>query len=625
MTVLTFRCQCCGKTLHAGSEFVGRRAKCPKCGEPFVIKGDVSQTREASTSAPPSHSTEEAPLVRASEQGLHLTFTWPVVLTALGGCAVSAVAITLIAMMVSAQSPSPMRPPPTAPIAEVPPHSAAEDDDITSIPVDRSATAKVDRAGLIESISQSVARLETDSGSIGTGFLLLQNDLVVTNFHVIDDATSVTATFKNGEKIAVEGWVAVAAQHDLAVLQLAQPAAAEPLTLSTDDPRVGADVFAVGMPKGLSFSASKGIIASYRSWAEVSQLLTAEGANPEQLPKADSTRWIQSDVSISPGNSGGPLLSSDGQVLGVNTLSSTGARSQNLNFAVHQQHVAELMERRMPIASALARLPERRPAPQRRVQDPPPDKKAEERRLSFAIDVFAWDNAAEAVGDFCLDVFPAIGNLWAPTTYSRIPQFVDSGKMQIVARSAVSALEKLHHLNADALPQPMMGYQTSLIVGFEAIRDEATAASRHPGMVDGTKALAALRTLHTHIVTHSSATQSRLEWNHAEFDDADGAFRRASGISEDSIPKWRKLRGKSDISQAILSFCDGPTAPTGERADIALLWDTFSRERWMDRGEKTLGTIRYLFPNTPDGRKAAELERELEKEEEQKARKEPRR
>ena len=628
MSVLTFRCQYCGKTLHAASEFVGRRAKCPKCGEPFVINGKKHHKDQDETHSGAPSSSDEATLVRASEHGLHLTLSWPVILTILGTCVVAAVAITLIVAMFSpnptATSPQPT-PQDAIAIAAPTPDSETDPDDGRSPSPQLTDPTELDRAGLIDSVSQSIARLETDSGSIGTGFLLLQHDLLVTNFHVIDDASTVTAIFKSGDKIAVEGWVAVAPQHDLAVLRLASPAQAEPLTMASEDPRVGEDVFAVGMPKGLSFSASKGIIASYRSWDEVSQMLIAEGAKPEQLPKAESTRWIQSDASISPGNSGGPLLSTDGRVIGVNTLSSISPRSQNLNFAVHRQHIDELMERRMPNASNLARLPQRRPGPQSPETNPPPNDAAVERRVLFLIDVFAWSNAAEAVGEFCLEVLPALGGSRSLSAYNRNPQFVDSGVMQIMARSAFNATEKLNHFDADMLQQPMAGYQKTLLLAFEAIKKEASFASRHSGMVDGTKAFAELRSLQTNLVTHSSGIRSRLEWNHAEFDDADGAFCRAAGIGEEAIPRWRKLRGSSEISLTILSFCDGPTAPTGERADIDLLWDTYSRERWRDGGLKTLGTIRYLFPKTADGRKAAELERNLEKKKTQTDRQTPRR
>ena len=85
------------------------------------------------------------------------------------------------------------------------------------------------------------------------------------------------------------------------------------LPLKKDQATVGGDVIALGAPKGLTFSLTKGVVSSLR----------------------DEGRIIQTDTAINPGSSGGPLINKSGCVIGVNTLRMT--KSVGLNFAISSQ------------------------------------------------------------------------------------------------------------------------------------------------------------------------------------------------------------------------------------------------------------------------------------------------
>ena len=212
-------------------------------------------------------------------------------------------------------------------------------------------------------MERAVVRIDTDKG-IGTGFLIENDSSIITNFHVIRGASKATATFQDGSRVAVLGALAIAPENDLAALLLSGPRKSRgPLRLATEPPQKGERVIAFGMPEGLSFSASEGIVSSLRTGRELGNSLQASigidvwkawGLNPE-------SSWIQSSAPISHGNSGGPLVNMRGEVVGVNAMMQT--EGQNLNFAVSAMEVQRLLKRpAIPLSLLLksAEIPEPR-------------------------------------------------------------------------------------------------------------------------------------------------------------------------------------------------------------------------------------------------------------------------
>jgi S1-C subfamily serine protease len=155
----------------------------------------------------------------------------------------------------------------------------------------------------------------------GSGFILDKQGHILTNDHVIDNAQRVEVTLSDKHKYKATVIVADKG-HDLALLQINAPNLV-PATLSgSQDLIVGQRVYAIGNPFGLSGTMTRGIISAIRSIR-----------GPQGNPIEDA---IQTDAAVNPGNSGGPLLNSRGEVIGITTLiAGNGAnQSAGIGFAI---------------------------------------------------------------------------------------------------------------------------------------------------------------------------------------------------------------------------------------------------------------------------------------------------
>lgn len=198
-------------------------------------------------------------------------------------------------------------------------------------------------AELVKAAEPSVVRITTltDSGEgVGTGFLVKNDGTVVTNWHVIENASEATATLADGRTFGIRGCLGADPHTDLALLQIDCPAhlLPRPLKVSPTLPDKGEKVFALGNPMGLSDSVSDGIVAAVRSGTELHPDLRAT--------------VIQHTAPISQGNSGGPLINSRGEVVGVNTLAS-GPGVQNLNFAISSRDLFNMAANKYSIPGTL--------------------------------------------------------------------------------------------------------------------------------------------------------------------------------------------------------------------------------------------------------------------------------
>jgi S1-C subfamily serine protease len=141
---------------------------------------------------------------------------------------------------------------------------------------------------------------------IGSGVIIDDNGDILTSLHVVADASEIQLTFADGTQSSAE--VAVKQpEHDIAVLRPSQlPAQVVPATLGNPNAmRIGDEAFVVGNPLGLYGSMSAGVISGFdRSFQP-----TNSGQKLQGL--------IQIDAAVNPGNSGGPLLNRDGQVIGI--------------------------------------------------------------------------------------------------------------------------------------------------------------------------------------------------------------------------------------------------------------------------------------------------------------------
>ena len=163
---------------------------------------------------------------------------------------------------------------------------------------------------------------EIPQGS-GSGFLWDQDGHIVTNFHVIQEASGAKVTLADHSVWDAE-LVGLAPDHDLAVLYIRAPKAQlKPLALGTSaDLEVGQTVLAIGNPFGLDQTLTMGIISALGREINATTGRTIAGV-------------IQTDAAINPGNSGGPLLDSAGRLIGVNTaIYSPSGSSAGIGFAV---------------------------------------------------------------------------------------------------------------------------------------------------------------------------------------------------------------------------------------------------------------------------------------------------
>ncbi|CAG9270592.1 putative periplasmic serine endoprotease DegP-like [Paraburkholderia unamae] len=159
---------------------------------------------------------------------------------------------------------------------------------------------------------------DTPSASLGSGFIISADGYILTNAHVVDGANVVTVklTDKREFKAKVVG---ADKQSDVAVLKID---AKDLPTVKIGDPRqskVGQWVVAIGSPYGFDNTVTSGIIS----------------AKSRSLPDENYTPFIQTDVPVNPGNSGGPLFNLQGEVIGINSMiySQTGG-FQGLSFAI---------------------------------------------------------------------------------------------------------------------------------------------------------------------------------------------------------------------------------------------------------------------------------------------------
>jgi len=196
---------------------------------------------------------------------------------------------------------------------------------------------------IYERAASGVVQITSTSGNIGgasqqqalgSGFVIDKAGRIVTNYHVIQGADKIRVSFSNRDTVEAQ-LVGSDPSTDLAVLQVDTGASAlTPLPLGDSDKvEVGDPVVAIGNPFGLDRTATSGIVSALQ------RLITAPNS-------FTIDHVIQTDAPINHGNSGGPLLNSRGQVIGVNTQIETGGVASGnvgIGFSVPSNTVKDVI------------------------------------------------------------------------------------------------------------------------------------------------------------------------------------------------------------------------------------------------------------------------------------------
>ena len=194
---------------------------------------------------------------------------------------------------------------------------------------------------IYERAASGVVQITSIGGNIGTaaaqqgsGFVVDKAGRIVTNYHVVRDADRIRVSFSNRDTVEAR-LVGTDPSTDLAVLQVDTSAGAlTPLPLGDSDKvQVGDPVVAIGNPFGLDRTATSGIVSALQRLITAPNFFTIDHV-------------IQTDAPINHGNSGGPLLNSRAQVIGVNTQIETGGVTSGnvgIGFAVPSNTVKDVV------------------------------------------------------------------------------------------------------------------------------------------------------------------------------------------------------------------------------------------------------------------------------------------
>lgn len=173
-------------------------------------------------------------------------------------------------------------------------------------------------AQMFRSFSQQIPPGDVPARGLGSGFILRSDGLVITNAHVVEGAAEITVKLMDKREFRARV-VGIDRISDLAVLKI--DGQDLPVVKVGDPGRAGVGdwVLAIGSPFGFEHSVTAGIIS----------------AKGRSLPSEGYVPFIQTDVAVNPGNSGGPLFNLDGEVIGINSqIYSRSGGYQGLSFAI---------------------------------------------------------------------------------------------------------------------------------------------------------------------------------------------------------------------------------------------------------------------------------------------------
>lgn len=199
-------------------------------------------------------------------------------------------------------------------------------------------------ADLVDSVKDSVVTVEvkTENGAgFGSGFVYTDDGYIITNYHVIDNAKSIIVVCADGRELPAE-LIDGDELSDVAVIKVNNLGLPKLAVGNSDNLRVGEYVIAIGTPVDTEYAGSVtlGIISGVKRTVRVYE-------SSGLLEK--SMEMIQTDTSLNPGNSGGPLFNMAGEVVGINTMKHAGSTAgdisyESLGFAIQINDAVEIAD-----------------------------------------------------------------------------------------------------------------------------------------------------------------------------------------------------------------------------------------------------------------------------------------
>jgi S1-C subfamily serine protease len=181
------------------------------------------------------------------------------------------------------------------------------------------ASSGEDFSGIIEEVVKGVVTVRTDVGQ-GTGFIIAEGGYFVTNAHVLSGASQVQAITYDQNSFKAD-FIGYDSDLDVALLKISGDYTILELA-DSDNIQLGEKVIAIGNPLGLQFSVSQGIVSGIH-----------------RLGPNDLEAYVQTDAALNPGNSGGPLINKNGEVIGINNFKIGSGES--LGFALESNYIKE--------------------------------------------------------------------------------------------------------------------------------------------------------------------------------------------------------------------------------------------------------------------------------------------
>jgi len=184
----------------------------------------------------------------------------------------------------------------------------------------------------VVTITQVTSQFGQTGQGTGSGIVVDTQGHILTNAHVVSGAQQIRVTFSDGQTVAAT-LAGIDTTADLAVIKVSVAASSlHPLTLgNSNSVQVGDSVYAIGAPFGLSGSLSAGVVSALNR------------SNPAS-GGASLSHLIQTDAAINPGDSGGPLLNAQGQVIGINdSIESPVDGNVGVGFAISINQATQLL------------------------------------------------------------------------------------------------------------------------------------------------------------------------------------------------------------------------------------------------------------------------------------------